>query len=107
MATLRENVVNTINELHPLINANISQEEKNAVRSRLTVLYAQLEGIITQTIPNTTSGFDEAISALESATKAASEARKDINKIISAIDKTTDAVNKIEKVIKIGIKLVA
>lgn len=107
MATLRENVVNTINELHPLINKDIPEEEKNEVRTRLTVLYAQLEGIITKTIPNTTPGFDEAIKALENATKEAKKAKKEIERVAEVIKKTTDAVNKIEKVIKLGIKLVA
>jgi len=107
MATLRESVVNTINELHPLINGAISEEDKKSIRTRLTVLYAQLEGIIAQTIPNTTEGFDEAIKALENTTEEARNARNDMDKIASVIEKATDAVNKIENIIKIGITLVA
>ncbi|WP_319575118.1 hypothetical protein [uncultured Desulfobacter sp.] len=107
MATLRESVVNTINELHPLINKDISEEEKNAVRSRLTVLYAQLEAIISQTIPNTTPGFDDAVTALESATNEAKQAKKDTDKVATTIKKTAEAINKIEKIIKIGVQLVA
>lgn len=107
METLRSNIVDTINELNKLIHKNISDEEKNIIRKRRRLYFALLEEVIVQEIPKSTEGFDEAIEALQAATKSINETKDDLEKISDSIKKVSEAAEKIEKIVKIGIKVFA
>lgn len=105
MATLREGIVNTINDLHPLLNANIPHSEKDQVREKIDALYKQLEAVIEQSINPQTDEFELAISALDSAIESAKSAKMDMQKTSETIQKTAKAISQIENVLKIGIAL--
>lgn len=106
MPTLRTSIVDAINELHPLLNADIPDAEKHVIRKRLSLLYAQLEEVIAQSISADTEEFNQAIAALQETTQSAKDARQDLDKIAQVINKTAKALEKLEKVVNMGLRLV-
>lgn len=107
METLRKNLVDTINELNKLLHEAISEEEKNQIRKKRRLYFTLLEEVIDQEIPASTDGFDDAIAALQDATKKAKEAKNDLSKVAGTIQKVADAAKQVEKIVKIGIEIIA
>jgi len=106
MATLRHSIVDTINELQPLLAAGLPQEQEVQVRVRLDGLYLQLEEVLRQSIVPDGVAFSDAISVLEAATEQAEAALKDLSEVAELIEKLSDAIAKVDKIIGVGVRIV-
>jgi len=107
MSTLRKNLTDALNELQSLMMADITDEERETIRKRIRILFAQLDEVLIQDISDSSDDFNQALAALKNSAKAAEEAKSDIDKVANVISKTADAIAKLEKVLKMGIKIVA
>ncbi len=107
MSTLRKNLTDALNELQSLMMADITDEERETIRKRIRILFAQLDEVLIQDISDSSDDFNQALAALQNSAQAAEEAKDDIDKVANAISKTADAIGKLEKVLKMGIKIVA
>jgi len=107
MSTLRKNLTDTLNDLQSLMMADITDEERETIRKRIRILFAQLDEVLIQDISDSSDDFEQALDALQNSARAAGEAKNDIDKVANAISKTADAIGKLEKVLKMGIKIVA
>jgi len=106
MSTLRNSLIDALNELQPLLTTDITDEERTTLRKRIRILYAQLDEVLVQDISDSTDEFNQALEALQNAVKVAVDAKNKIDKIANVINKTADAIGKLEKVLKMGIKIV-
>jgi hypothetical protein len=107
METLRSNVSDAVNELNKLLLKTKDSEEKKKIRKVRRIYFALYEEVIKQEIKSNTHEFEEAIDSLQVARDAAVEAKKDINKIAEAINKAVIAAKAVDKIVKIGINLLA
>ncbi|HED17413.1 MAG TPA: hypothetical protein ENI64_11445 [Gammaproteobacteria bacterium] len=107
MSTLRKNLTDTLNELQSLMMANITDEQRETLRKRIRILFAQLDEVLVQDLSDSSDDFNQALAALQNSAQAAEDAKNDIDKVASVINKTADAIGKLEKVLKMGIKIVA
>jgi len=107
MSTLRKNLTDALNELQTLMLADITDEQRETLRKRIRILFAQLDEVLIQDISDTNDAFNQALTALKNSAQAAEEAKNDIDKVANAISKTADAIGKLEKVLKMGIKIIA
>ncbi len=107
MSTLRKNLTDALNELQSLMMADITDEERETIRKRIRILFAQLDEVLIQDISDSSDDFNQALAALQNSAQAAEEAKSDIDKVANAISKTADAIGKLEKGLKMGIKIVA
>jgi len=107
MSTLRNSLIDALNELQPLLTSDITDEERTTLRKRIRILYAQLDEVLIQDISDSTDEFNQALAALQNAAKAAVDAKNKIDKVANVINKTADAIGKLEKVLKMGIRIVA
>lgn len=102
MATLRETLVNTINEFNKLMNENIPHEQKVEIRKKRRLYFALLEEIIDQELPASTPGFDKVISALKKAAETAQKARGNIQLVSEALTAIAAAANVVDEIVKTG-----
>ena len=107
MSTLRNSLTDALNELQSLMMADITDEERDTLRKRIRILFAQLDEVLIQDISNSNEEFNQALVALQNSAQAAEDAKSNIDKVANAINKTADAIGKLEKVLKMGIKIVA
>jgi DNA-binding transcriptional regulator GbsR (MarR family) len=105
MKTLRESIVNTINELNKLMLKTKDPDEEKKIRKLRKIYFSLLEEVIEQKIKRNTAEFKTALESLEMAYKEAKAAKKDINKIKTAIDKAVSAAKALDKVVKFGFEL--
>jgi hypothetical protein len=107
METIRENLVDLINELNKLLILTKNPEEEDKIRQARRVGLALLEEVIKQEIKSNTREFREAIASLKEAQEAVEAAKQDIKKISDAINRTVLAAKAVDKIVKLGIGLLA
>lgn len=107
MSTLRSSLTDALNELQLLLTTDITDQERDIIRKRIRILFMQLDEILVQSISDSTAEFDQALAALQNTVQAAEEAINDIDKVANVINKTADAIGKLEKILKMGIQIVA
>jgi len=107
METLRSGISDTVNELNKLLRKTTDPEFETRLRKLRRIFFALWEEVIKQEIDNRTYEFKEAIEALTASEAAIEEAMKDIAKIADAINKAVAATKAVDKVVKLGIDLLA
>lgn len=107
METIRQNLVNLINELNKLLILTTDPEEEEKIRRARRVSLSLLEEVIKQEIKSNTREFREAISSLKEAQDAVETAKQDVKKISDAINRTVLAAKAVDKIVKLGINLLA
>ena len=107
METLRQNLVDAINELNKLILATEDEEIERQIRWMRKLYVQLLEEVIKQEIASNTVEFQAAIEGLQAAKKAAVEAKEDIEKVAKAIERAVQAAKAVDKVVGLGIGLLA
>ena len=107
MGTLREGLVNAINELNKLLLETSDPGERKEIRNLRRIYVTLIEEVVRITISRRTNAFREAAESLEEARKAAVAAKRDIKKIADAIDKAASAAAAVNKVVKFGIGVLA
>lgn len=107
METIRSNLSDTLNELNKLLLRTKDPEQRRLIRKLRRILFMLFEEVIKQEIKTNTIEFEEAIDSLKIAKESAEKAKKDIDKIAEAINKATAAAKAVDKIVKIGIGLLA
>lgn len=106
MATLRNTISDTVNELNKLALTTRDAEQQQSL-IRLREKYFRLwEAIIKQEIDNRTEDFDNAVTALQKATATIEKAKKDVKNVGDAIEKAVFAAEAVDKIVKIAFKYV-
>jgi uncharacterized protein (UPF0147 family) len=98
--TIRGNIVNAINELNKLLEVCQDPNECFEIRIKIRELFQRLDRVIIASLDSTTPEFDAAIQALQSLTKAATEAKVKLDKVAAVIAKAATAVSKVEILVK-------
>ena len=107
METLRENIRDTLNELNKLLRKTTDPEEEEKLRKLRGIYFALWEEVIKQEIDNRTQEFKEAIDSLKVAYDAAVQAKEDLQKVAEAIDRAVSAAKAVDRIVKLGIDLLA
>jgi hypothetical protein len=107
MSTLREGLVNTLNEINKLIRAADDDDEEEKLRRWRRIYFALLDEVVRQEIDATTHEFKEAVEALGAAQKQAVEAKESIDKIADAINKAAKAAKAVDTIVKVGVDAMA
>jgi hypothetical protein len=107
METLRGNISDTVNELNKLLRKTTDPEEEEKLRKLRRIYFALWEEVIKQEIDSKTHEFKEAIDSLKAAYDAAVEAKEDLAKIAEAINKAVAAARAVDRIVKLGIDLLA
>lgn len=107
METLRGNISDTVNELNKLLLKTTDPEEEGKLRNLRRIYFALWEEVIKQEIDSKTGEFREAIDSLKVARDAAIKAKEDLEKIAEAIDKAVAAAKAVDRIVKLGIDLLA
>lgn len=105
--TIRVNLVNLLNEFSKLLILTNDEAEEKTIRKNRRVLFVLLEEVVKQEIDANTMQFREAIFALQEARKKVEEAKADIHKIVDAIKFAVLAAKSVDKIVKIGMDLIA
>lgn len=105
--TIRVSLVNLLNEFNKLLILTNEDEEEKTIRKNRRVLFVLLEEVVKQEIDANTVPFREAIFALQEAREKVEEAKLDIDKIVDAIKLTVLAAKSVDKIVKIGIDIIA
>ncbi|MDH5324922.1 MAG: hypothetical protein OEZ68_16110 [Gammaproteobacteria bacterium] len=103
MNALRQSLIDAIDQLHPLLNTNIPEHEKNQIREKAQILYDMLETVVEKEREIINRNFETAIIALEGAANSAKKSKKDVEKIADTIKKTSQAIAVLEKLLKAGV----
>lgn len=96
-----------LDEIHLLIELAPDDQAEGLLRQQRSVYFALLEKVTQHEIDQTTPLYLEALESLKLATKAAADAKMDINKIADAINKVVDATKALDKFAQLGIKFLA
>ena len=107
METLRGNISDTVNELNKLLVKTTDPEEEQKIRKLRRIYFALWEEVIKQEIDSKTQEFKEAIDSLKVAHDAAVQAKKDIEKVAEAINRAVSAAKAVDRIVKLGIDLLA
>jgi len=107
MTTLRTCISDAVNELNKLLLTTQEPELEARIRRIRRIYFALWEEVIRQQINSLTPEFKDAIEQLDLAEKAASEAQKDVQEVAKAINAAVLAVKAVDKVVKLGIDLLA
>jgi hypothetical protein len=107
METLRGNISDTVNELNKLLLKTTDPEEEERLRKLRRIYFALWEEVIKQEIDNRTHEFKEAIDSLKVAHDAAVQAKEDLQKISEAINRAEAAAKAVDRIVKLGIELLA
>ena len=107
METLRGTISDTVNELNKLLLKTTDPEEEKKIRQLRRIYFALWEEVIKQEIDNRTPDFKEAIDSLKVAHDAAVQAKEDLQKISEAINRAVAAAKAVDKIVKLGIDLLA
>lgn len=107
METLRVGISDTVNDLNKLLRRTTDTELEARLRKLRRIFFALWEEVIKQEIDNRTHEFKDAIESLTAAKTTAEEAIKDIAKTADAINKAVAAAKTVDKVVKLGIDLLA
>lgn len=107
MATLRTGLSDAVNELNKLLRATQDSDVEARIRRLRRIYFALWEEVIRQDIDSQTYEFKDAIEQLAAAREAASEAKKDAEKVAKAINSAVSAAKAVDKVVKLGIGLLA
>ena len=107
MSTLRTNISDAVNELNKLLRQTRDPEEESKLRRLRRFYFALWEEVIKQEIDSSTPDFKDAIEELGLAHKAALAAKEDVQKVADAINRAVSAAKAVDKVVKLGIDLLA
>ena len=107
METIRSSLSDALNELNKLLLKTKDPDQRKLIRKLRRIYFMLFEEVIKQEIKSNTIEFEEAIDSLQTAKEAAEKAKKDIDKIADAINKATAAAKAIDKIVKVGIGLLA
>ena len=107
METLRGNISDAVNELNKLLVKTTDPEEEQKIRKLRRIYFALWEEVIKQEIDSKTQEFKEAIDSLKVAHDAAVQAKKDIEKVAEAINRAVSAAKAVDRIVKLGIDLLA
>jgi hypothetical protein len=107
METLRGNISDTVNELNKLLLKTTDPEEEQKIRKLRRIYFSLWEEVIKQEIDSRTHEFKEAIDSLKVAHDAAVQAKEDLQKIPEAIDRAVSAAKAIDRIVKLGIDILA
>lgn len=107
METLRANIGDAVNELNKLLRKTTDAEEEQRIRKLRRIYFALWEEVIEQEIDSRTPEFEQAIDSLKLARDAAVEAKEDLEKIPEAINRAVAAAKAVDKIVKLGIDLLA
>ena len=107
METLRGNISDTVNELNKLLLKTTDPEEEGKIGKLRRIYFSLWEEVIKQDIDSRTHEFKEAIDSLKVAHDAAVQAKEDIAKIAEAINRAVSAAKAVDRIVKLGIDLLA
>lgn len=107
MDTLRTGLSDAVNELNKLLRATQDPDSEARIRRLRRIYFALWEEVIRQDIDSQTLEFKDAIGQLAAAQEAASEAKKDAEKVAKAINIAVSAAKAVDKVVKLGVDLLA
>ncbi len=107
MDTLRRWISDTVNELNKLLRMTTDVDEEKRLRRLIRIYFALWEEVIKQDIDNGSYKFKDAIEALKQACSTIEKVSKDIAQIADAINKAVSAAKAVDKVVKLGIDLLA
>ncbi len=105
MATIRENLVNAINDLNKLLLITETDAQRAQIRIDRLSLYRQLEDVIFAELNHQDEDVKAALEEVESLAGLADEAKRDIQKIEKLFKKVAKAVKAIEKAVKAAGKI--
>lgn len=103
--TLRSGISDTVNELNKLLLNTRDPEEEKRLRELLDIFFALWEVVIKQIIDNQTTEYREALEALSEAENYLEKAKSSIEDVAEAINKAVVAAKAVDKIVKLGIKL--
>lgn len=107
METLRSGISDTVNDLNKLLRNTTDTDSEAKLRKLRRIYFALWEEVIKQEIDNRTHEFKDAIESLKVADNTIEEALKDIAKTAESINKAVTAAKAVDKVVKLGIDLLA
>ena len=105
--TLRQHIVDAINDLTQLLELCEDPDQRQALRLKIRELFIQLDEIIVAKIDNDSHAFSEAITALQTLSTQAQEAAEDLEIVATTLSKAADVIEKISKLAKNSIKAAA
>lgn len=106
-SSLRGLLSDAVNELNKLLLATRNPDEESKIRKLTRIYFALWEEVIKQELDRSTKAFKDAIEELKQSKEATEEAKKDIEKIATAINRAVAAAKAVDKVVKLGIDLLA
>jgi hypothetical protein len=105
--TLRSGISDTVNVLNKFLLKTLDPAEESRLRKLRRIYFALWEEVIKQEIDNRSSDFKDALEALSIAEKYLEKAKSDIAEIADAINKAVIAAKAVDKIVKLGIDLLA
>ena len=97
--TIRGNIVDAINEMTKLLDICEDENQCFEIRIKIKELFQRLDRVIVASLDSTTPDFDDAIKALQSLTKQATDAKASLDKVAAVINKAAIAIGKVEKLV--------
>lgn len=107
MSNLRTEISELINDINKLLLVCQDEDECNRLRMQRQVLTTQLIEVLEQQINQSTVKYSKTVESLQKAVSLAKDAKQDLDKVSAAIRKVASAINKVEGIIRMGIRFVA
>jgi hypothetical protein len=107
METLRYGLSETLNELNKLLRITSDSDEETKLRKLRRIYFSLFEQVILQEIDKNTIEYKDALESLELAHKTIEDAKADIERVADAINKAVIAAKAVDKIVKLGIDLLA
>ncbi|WP_194435375.1 hypothetical protein [Vibrio fluminensis] len=103
MPTVRQGIVDAINELNKVLPAIANEPSFPMLMLQRSRLQRQLIFVLSDTLTGSNDDLSDALSALQEVIATAREAQQDIDQVQRVMSKITKAIKAVEKVVD-GIK---
>lgn len=98
--TIRNNLVNAINDMTRLLETSISDDQRFELRLKIRELFRRLDQVVVATLESGTPEFDDALASIKSLSRTSREAKEDLGKLEEVLTRATETVAKVEKLVK-------
>lgn len=102
--TLSQHISAVLDGIHQLLESAPDDQTEEILRKQRSFYLAFLEKLTQHAIDQNTLVYLDAIESLKVASKAAADAKRNINMIADAINKVVDASKALDKFAQLGIK---
>lgn len=97
---MRENLVGAINEMACLLEVCVDIDQRYDLRIKIRQLFQRMDRVIVASLDEHSLEFGAAIKSLAMLSEDARKAKDDLNRIAGTLNKASDAIGKLEKIVK-------